>query len=46
MIGHRWWPVYGGREFAPYPYQATKAQQITVAERILADNGWQAWDCA
>jgi hypothetical protein len=47
MIGHRWWPLYGGREFAAYPYLATKAEQITVAERIAddvgLDAGWQCW---
>ena len=50
MIGHRWWPLHGGGEFAQYPYQATKEQQIIVAERIVdangggyagADKGWQ-----
>lgn len=45
MIGHRWWPAYGGEEFATYPYQASKAEQIAVAERIWADNGADAWDC-
>jgi hypothetical protein len=32
------WTMYGGGEFAPGADQATKEQQITVAERIL--NGW------
>lgn len=39
------WDEYGGREFAEYPYQATKEQQITVAERILAGQGPRAWTC-
>lgn len=47
MIGHRWWPSYGGEEFAARPYQATKAEQIVVAERIADDAGlddaWQCW---
>lgn len=50
MIGHRWWTAHGGADFATYPYQATKTQQIIVAERIVdangggyagADKGWQ-----
>lgn len=32
------WAMYGGTEFAPKPYQATKEQQEQVGERIL--NGW------
>jgi Transglycosylase-like domain len=46
MIWTKAWAAYGGHEFAPNAYQASKAQQIVVAERILADNGWGAWDCA
>lgn len=37
------WNGYGGQEFAPYAYQATREQQIIVAERILAGQGWGAW---
>jgi hypothetical protein len=46
MIWTKAWAAYGGHEFAPNAYQASKAQQIEIAERILADNGWGAWDCA
>lgn len=46
MIWTKAWAAYGGHEFAPNAYQATKAQQIEIAERILADQGWGAWDCA
>jgi Transglycosylase-like domain len=46
MIWTKAWAAYGGHEFAPHAYLATKQQQIVVAERILADNGWGAWDCA
>ena len=28
------WNAYGGQEFAPYAYQATREQQIIVAERV------------
>ncbi len=37
------WRAYGGAEFAPYAYQATREQQIVVAERTLAGQGWGAW---
>lgn len=46
MIRDNVWREYGGREFATTADQASKAQQIHVAERILDDVGWQAWDCA
>jgi hypothetical protein len=37
------WRAYGGREFAEYAWQASREQQITVANRVLEDVGWQAW---
>ncbi|WP_328316712.1 transglycosylase family protein [Streptomyces sp. NBC_00388] len=37
------WVEYGGRAYAPRADLATREQQITVAERILAAQGWQAW---
>lgn len=37
------WRAYGGEEFAPYAHQATREQQIIVAERTLAAQGWGAW---
>ena len=37
------WLAYDGDDFAVYAWQATREQQIVVAERILADVGWQAW---
>lgn len=46
MIWQKAWIVYGGQQFASWAYLASKAQQITVAERILNDQGWSAWDCA
>lgn len=46
MIRDNVWAEYGGREFANTADQASKAQQIHIAERILDDVGWQAWDCA
>jgi Transglycosylase-like domain len=37
------WNGYGGAEFAEYPHQATRAEQITVAERLRAARGYQPW---
>ena len=37
------WNEFGGRQFAPRADQATREQQITVAERVLAKQGWNAW---
>jgi hypothetical protein len=37
------WSRYGGRAFASTPDLASRAQQITVAERGLRVQGWQAW---
>lgn len=37
------WRAYGGEEFAPHPWDATREQQIVIAERVLAGSGWRAW---
>ncbi|MFI0739830.1 transglycosylase family protein [Streptomyces sp. NPDC021100] len=37
------WKQYGGTEFAPRPDQASRAQQIAVAQRILEARGPYAW---
>lgn len=37
------WIGFGGGEFARYAHQATKMQQIAVAERVLAIQGEHAW---
>lgn len=37
------WHAYGGGAFAAYPHQATRAQQIVVAERLRAARGYQPW---
>jgi Transglycosylase-like domain len=37
------WRRYGGLAFAPAPHLATRAQQITVAQRGQAVQGWGAW---
>lgn len=37
------WTAHGGQEFAPAANQASREQQIVVAERVLASQGWGAW---
>jgi hypothetical protein len=37
------WLEFGGGEFARYAYEATKIQQIAIAERVLAIQGPKAW---
>ena len=37
------WSGYGGGEFAPVAYQATREEQIAVAEKVLAGQGKGAW---
>ncbi|MEV0536029.1 transglycosylase family protein [Kitasatospora sp. NPDC050463] len=37
------WAAYGGTAFASQANQATKAQQISVAEKVLASQGPGAW---
>lgn len=39
------WNDYGGQQYAPTAGQATRAQQIAVAEKILAGQGAGAWVC-
>jgi len=43
QFAHSTWTGFGGGEFAPMAYQATREQQIVVAERVLASQGWGAW---
>ncbi len=37
------WKAYGGTEYAPRADLATREEQIAVAERTLAGQGWGAW---
>ncbi|MFG3227342.1 transglycosylase family protein [Kitasatospora sp. NPDC048194] len=37
------WLNYGGGQYAPYANQATKQQQILIAEKVLAAQGQNAW---
>jgi hypothetical protein len=42
MLGGTW-RNYGGTELAPTASQASREQQIVIAERIVDDVGWGAW---
>ena len=44
-IYNQTWLGWGGGEFAPTAGQASKDQQIIVANRIAADVGYSAWGC-
>ncbi|MEY9947119.1 transglycosylase family protein [Kitasatospora sp. GAS1066B] len=37
------WAAFGGTQYAPQANQATEAQQISVAEKVLAAQGPGAW---
>ena len=37
------WAGYGGTAYAPSAHLATREQQIAIAERVQASQGWGAW---
>lgn len=37
------WTAYGGGAYAPTANLATREQQIAIAEKVLAAQGWGAW---
>ena len=37
------WAAYGGTAYAPTANQATREQQIAIAEKTQASQGWGAW---
>ncbi len=39
------WRSVKGQQFAKYPHKASKAEQITVANRLYAKRGFQPWGC-
>ncbi|MFH8753538.1 transglycosylase family protein [Streptomyces rimosus] len=40
---HGTWRAHGGTAYAPTAAQASRAQQIAVASRVQANQGWGAW---
>ena len=43
QFSHATWHGYAGGDFAEYPHEATREQQIIVAERLHAARGFQPW---
>ena len=39
------WRSVKGQQFAKYPHKASKAEQITVANRLYAKRGFKPWSC-
>lgn len=39
------WRSVGGRDFATYPHKATWREQITAANRLYKQRGFQPWGC-
>jgi hypothetical protein len=37
------WTAYGGGVYARYAYQATREQQIAIAQKVQAAAGWSQW---
>ncbi|MBP3088790.1 Resuscitation-promoting factor Rpf1 [Corynebacterium sp. sy017] len=37
------WNAHGGQQFAAFAHQTGRAEQIIIAERVLASQGWGAW---
>jgi len=37
------WAAFGGKQYASAAHQASREQQIAVAEKVLAAQGWNAW---
>ncbi|WP_257181423.1 resuscitation-promoting factor [Corynebacterium cystitidis] len=37
------WAAYGGTQYAPTANQATREQQIAIAQKTQASQGWGAW---
>ena len=40
------WDAFGGQQYASRADLASKSQQIAIAEKTLAGQGWGAWTCA
>ncbi|ANY07130.1 LysM peptidoglycan-binding domain-containing protein [Pseudonocardia sp. HH130630-07] len=37
------WQAFGGGDYASSAHQASRTEQIAVAEKVLAEQGWNAW---
>lgn len=43
QLAHSTWHSFGGGAYAPRAARATRSQQIKVAGRVVARQGWGAW---
>jgi hypothetical protein len=43
QFSHRTWRSYGGGAYAGTANQASRTQQIAIAEKVLRAQGWSAW---
>ncbi|MFE9444281.1 transglycosylase family protein [Streptomyces sp. NPDC006602] len=43
QFGQPTWQHFGGLEYAPRADLATRREQIAVAQKVLAVQGWEAW---
>jgi len=44
QFDERTWRANGGGRYAPYPHQATREEQIAVAQRVRNSRGnYRAW---
>jgi hypothetical protein len=43
QFSHSTWLGYGGGAYAEYPHQATREEQIAIAEKLRAARGYQPW---
>jgi hypothetical protein len=43
QFSHSTWLGYGGGAYADYPHQATREEQIAIAEKLRAARGYQPW---
>jgi resuscitation-promoting factor RpfA len=37
------WKAFGGRKYASSPDEASREEQIAVAKKVQAQQGWDAW---
>jgi resuscitation-promoting factor RpfA len=37
------WKAFGGRKYASSPDEASREEQIAVAKKVQAEQGWDAW---
>ena len=43
QFSHETWRSFGGGAYASTAHQASRSQQIAIAEKVLRAQGWKAW---